>query len=67
MIDAPATPTEDVGREMDVIQAPGEHRVSTDVCVVAMDPSAEKAGTTGRRKMSYDNFNSFPFLEIIVH
>ncbi len=43
MTDAPATPTEDVDREMDVIQPPGEHRISTDVCVVAMEPSAAKS------------------------
>ncbi len=31
-----------------------------------METPAETAGATGRRKISYDNFNSFPFLKIIV-
>ena len=66
MTDAPATSTEDVDREMGMIQAPGEHAISTDVRVVAMEPSAERAETTGGRKISYENFNSFPFLEIII-
>jgi hypothetical protein len=66
--DAPAVSTNNVDREMIVIQPSGEHGDSTGVCVVAMETPAEKTGTTGRKKkISYDSFNSFPFLEIIVH
>ena len=58
MTDAPATSTEDVDREMGMIQAPGEHAISTYVSVVAMEPSAGKTETTGRDKISCGN-NSF--------
>ncbi len=66
MTDAPAISTEDVDREMGVMQAPGEHGIDTDVCVVAMDLSANTAKTPGRREISYENVNSFPCLEISV-
>ena len=45
--DAPAASTNDVDREMDVIQPSGEHGNSTGVCVITMDTPAEKTGTTG--------------------
>ena len=67
--DAPTASTNDVDREMDVIQPSGEHGNSTGVCAVAMETLAEKTGTKGKREkqISCASANSFPFLEIIVH
>ena len=42
--------TDDVDREMDVIQPSGEHGNSTGVCAVAMETPTEKTGTKGKRK-----------------
>ena len=59
MADAPTTPTENADREMDVIQAPGEHGASDDMRVGAMELSAGKAETAGRNRISCGNINSF--------
>ena len=59
MADAPATPTENVDREMDVIQAPGEPDASDDICARTIEPSAGKAETAGRSGRSCVNVNSF--------
>ena len=50
--DASAPPTENVDREMDVDQTPGEHRVDIDVCVIPMGPMAETTETIGRNELS---------------
>jgi hypothetical protein len=47
--DAPAASTNDVDREMDVIQPSGEHGNSTGVSVVAMKTPVENSGTTSRK------------------
>ena len=66
MTSVPATSTGDVDHEMGVIQAFGEHEIGTDVCVKTMETPADEAETTGGKKISYENCNSFPFLGIIV-
>jgi hypothetical protein len=46
--DVPATSTNIVLLEMDVVQPSGDHGNITDVGVVVMETPAETSGTTGR-------------------